>query len=96
MASSPSKRENPPRQLVLITPISFSVLRRAGQAPANDRLPTAYSLRQHKVEFGLPLELATEGAEAEFFYEAITRPAERLLLTRPRLADNGAPWQASP
>ena len=46
--------------------------------------------------FKLLLELTTEGAEAEFFYEAVTRPAERLLLTRPRLADNGADWQASP
>jgi RecB family exonuclease/superfamily I DNA/RNA helicase len=47
-------------------------------------------------EFRLPLELSTEGAEAGFFYETVTRPSERLLLTRPRLADNGAPWQASP
>jgi ATP-dependent helicase/DNAse subunit B len=44
----------------------------------------------------LPLEPSTESAEAEFFYETVTRPRERLLLTRPRLADNGAPWQASP
>jgi ATP-dependent helicase/DNAse subunit B len=47
-------------------------------------------------EYGLPLEPSTQSAEAEFFYEAITRPWERLLLTRPRLADNGALWQASP
>jgi ATP-dependent helicase/DNAse subunit B len=47
-------------------------------------------------ECGLPLEPSTGGAEAEFFHEAITRSRERLLLTRPRLADNGAPWQASP
>ena len=47
-------------------------------------------------EFNLPLEPSTESAEAEFFYETVTRPRERLLLTRPRLADNGAPWQASP
>ncbi|MBL7199826.1 MAG: PD-(D/E)XK nuclease family protein [Anaerolineae bacterium] len=47
-------------------------------------------------EFGLRLEPSVESAEAEFFYEAITRPSERLLLTRPRLADNGALWQASP
>jgi len=46
--------------------------------------------------FGLSLDPSTEGAEAESFYEAATRPSERLLLTRPRLADNGAPWQASP
>ncbi|MBC8449776.1 MAG: PD-(D/E)XK nuclease family protein, partial [Chloroflexi bacterium] len=45
---------------------------------------------------GLNLELSTESAEAEFFYETVTRPRERLLLTRPRLADNGAPWQPSP
>jgi hypothetical protein len=31
-----------------------------------------------------------------YFYEAVTRPREALLLTRPRIADNGAPWQASP
>ncbi len=46
--------------------------------------------------FNLALEPSTESAEAEFFYETVTRPQERLLLTRPRLADNGAPWQASP
>lgn len=46
--------------------------------------------------FDLALQVSTESAEAEFFYEAITRPRERLLLTRPRLADNGALWQASP
>lgn len=45
---------------------------------------------------GIPLDPSTASAEAEFFYEAVTRPRERLLLTRPRLADNGAPWQASP
>jgi ATP-dependent helicase/DNAse subunit B len=47
-------------------------------------------------EFNLALEPSTESAEAEFFYETITRPAERLLLTRPRLAENGALWEASP
>jgi len=47
-------------------------------------------------ESGLPLQPSTESAEAEFFYEAITRPRDRLLLTRPRLADNGALWPASP
>jgi ATP-dependent helicase/nuclease subunit B len=47
-------------------------------------------------EFHFPLELSTQGAEAEFFYETVTRPDGLLLLTRPRLADNGAPWQASP
>lgn len=52
--------------------------------------------RRLRDDFGLPLELPTQGAEAEFFNEAIARPNERLLLTRPRLADNGATWQASP
>lgn len=52
--------------------------------------------RELRERFGLPLEPSTESAEAEFFYEAVTRPRERLLLTRPRLADNGAEWQASP
>ena len=47
-------------------------------------------------ESGLYLEPSTASAETEFFYEAVTRPSERLLLTRPRLADNGALWQASP
>jgi ATP-dependent helicase/DNAse subunit B len=47
-------------------------------------------------DYGLPLEPSTLSAEAEFFYETVTRPRERLLLTRPRLADNGATWQASP
>lgn len=44
----------------------------------------------------LPLQPATESAEAEYFYETIAAPAEKLLLTRPRLADDGAPWEASP
>ena len=47
-------------------------------------------------EFGLQLEPSTSSSEAGFFYETITRPWERLLLTRPRLADNGAPWEPSP
>jgi ATP-dependent helicase/DNAse subunit B len=49
-----------------------------------------------RAEYGFALDPSTESAEAEFFYEAVTRPRERLLLTRPRLADNGALWQASP
>jgi ATP-dependent helicase/DNAse subunit B len=52
--------------------------------------------RQMREAFNIPLEPSTESAEAEFFYETVTRPRQRLLLTRPRLADNGAPWQASP
>lgn len=44
----------------------------------------------------LEIEDSAVSAELEYFYEAITRPSERLLLTRPRLADNGALWKASP
>ncbi len=39
---------------------------------------------------------STKSAEREFFYEALTRPRQKLLLTRPVLADNGADWVASP
>ena len=49
-----------------------------------------------KEGYGLPLRSSTESAEAEFFYEAVTRASERLLITRPRMADNGTPWQPSP
>ena len=47
-------------------------------------------------DFGLALAPSPDNSEAEYFYEAITRPRDYLLLTRPRIADNGAPWQASP
>jgi ATP-dependent helicase/DNAse subunit B len=52
--------------------------------------------RELRDGYALPLDLSTESAEAGYFYEAVTRASERLLLTRPRIADNGAPWQASP
>jgi ATP-dependent helicase/DNAse subunit B len=52
--------------------------------------------RRLRDEFDLPLDPSTEGAEAGFFYETVTRPYWKLLLTRPRLADNGTPWEASP
>jgi len=45
---------------------------------------------------GCELEPSTASAEAEYFYEMVTRPRDKLLLTRPRLADTGARWQASP
>jgi RecB family exonuclease/superfamily I DNA/RNA helicase len=47
-------------------------------------------------QLGLPLPSTLDSAEVEFFYETMTRPTAQLLLTRPRLADNGALWQASP
>jgi RecB family exonuclease len=42
------------------------------------------------------LQTTTESAEAEFFYETVTRARDWLLLTRPRLDDSGAPWEPSP
>jgi ATP-dependent helicase/DNAse subunit B len=51
------------------------------------------ALRQ---QFGFPLARSTQSAEREFFYEAVTRARQKLLLTRPVLADNGAEWVASP
>jgi ATP-dependent helicase/DNAse subunit B len=47
-------------------------------------------------EFDFPLDPSILSAEREFFYEAITRPSDKLLLTRPTLADNGAAWPPSP
>jgi RecB family exonuclease len=52
--------------------------------------------RRLRDDFHLQLDLYTESAEAGLFYETVTRSSERLLLTRPRLADNGALWEASP
>lgn len=45
---------------------------------------------------GLPLESHLQGDEASLFYEAVTRARERLLLTRPYLADDGQSWEPSP
>lgn len=42
------------------------------------------------------LKSSTESAEREFFYEAVTRARDALLVTRPVLADGGAAWVASP
>jgi RecB family exonuclease len=47
-------------------------------------------------KFNLPLRQSTDSAEAEYFYEVITRANDRILITRPRIADNGSPWQPSP
>jgi len=46
--------------------------------------------------YGLPLRLSTDSAEAEYFYESLTRSFRYLLITRPRIADNGTLWQPSP
>jgi ATP-dependent helicase/DNAse subunit B len=47
-------------------------------------------------EYQLPLQPSTESAEAEYFYETMTRASRFLLVTRPRIADNGSIWESSP
>jgi ATP-dependent helicase/nuclease subunit B len=45
---------------------------------------------------GLFIEPRLQGDEITFFYEAVTRAREELLLCRPYLADDGQPWEPSP
>jgi ATP-dependent helicase/DNAse subunit B len=45
---------------------------------------------------GLPLETRLHGDEATLFYQAVTRARQKLLLTRPYLAEDGQVWEASP
>ncbi len=45
---------------------------------------------------GPPLDASTRSFEREYFYQAIARAWEKLLLTRPRLAEGGAAWEPSP
>jgi len=47
-------------------------------------------------EKGLSIQSSLQSDESEYFYEAVTHARERLYLLRPRLADDGAPWQPSP
>lgn len=47
-------------------------------------------------QLGLRLEARLRGDEATIFYQAITLAREKLLLTRPCLADDGQQWEASP
>jgi ATP-dependent helicase/DNAse subunit B len=42
------------------------------------------------------LEPRLRGDEAAFFYQAVTRAREKLLLCRPYLADDGQSWEPSP
>ena len=44
----------------------------------------------------LNLETKLHGDEATFFYQAITRGRQRLLLTHPYLAEDGQAWEPSP
>jgi ATP-dependent helicase/DNAse subunit B len=45
---------------------------------------------------GIPLESYLRGDQGTIFYQAVTRARQRLLLTRPYLADDGQPWEESP
>ncbi len=45
---------------------------------------------------GLPVESRLRGDEVSLFYQAVTRARDRLLITRPYLADDGQAWEASP
>jgi ATP-dependent helicase/DNAse subunit B len=45
---------------------------------------------------GLAIEPQLRGDEVTFFYQAITRAADRLLLSRPYLAEDGQAWEPSP
>ena len=47
-------------------------------------------------ERGLPLKTRLHGDEATFLYQAVTRARQKLLLTRPYLAQDGQPWEPSP
>jgi hypothetical protein len=47
-------------------------------------------------ERGLPIEPKLRGDEVTFFYQAVTRARDRLLLCRPYLADDGQSWEPSP
>lgn len=53
--------------------------------------------RRALVQMGLTaLEPRLRGDEITFFYEAVTRAREKLLLCRPYLADDGQMWEPSP
>lgn len=69
-----------------------------GEFPKQDRedILLRESDRAILRERGLPLDTKLHGDEATFFYQAVTRARQRLLLTRPYLADDGQPWEASP
>ncbi|MDT8305684.1 MAG: PD-(D/E)XK nuclease family protein [Anaerolineae bacterium] len=52
--------------------------------------------RDYLREAGLRLESSVISREREYFYETVTRPWQRLMLVRGRLADDGALWEPSP
>ena len=52
--------------------------------------------RRYLREQGLGIDPRLESDERGYFYETVTRARERLLVSRPRLADDGSLWQPSP
>jgi ATP-dependent helicase/DNAse subunit B len=45
---------------------------------------------------GIALESRLRGDQAAIFYQVVTRPRQKLLLTRPYLAEDGQIWEESP
>jgi ATP-dependent helicase/DNAse subunit B len=52
--------------------------------------------RAYLRDAGFRLESSILSREREYFYETVTRPWQRLLLLRGRIADDGASWEPSP
>jgi ATP-dependent helicase/nuclease subunit B len=69
-----------------------------GQFPQAEREDTLLheSDRLTLRDRGLLIEPQLQGDEVTFFYEALTRAREKLLLCRPYLADDGQQWEPSP
>jgi ATP-dependent helicase/nuclease subunit B len=69
-----------------------------GSFPQAEREDTLLreSDRQALRERGLKVAPRLRGDEVTLFYEAVTRARDKLLLTRPYLADDGQPWEPSP
>ena len=69
-----------------------------GEFPQRERDDPFLSESDRQVlrQRGIPLESRLTGDETTIFYQAVTRAREKLLLTRPYLADDGQPWEESP
>ena len=52
--------------------------------------------RERLQTLGVPVDPALRSEEAALFYLAMSRAEKQMLMTRPRLAQGGADWQASP
>ena len=77
--------------------LSFRAVALVGLAEGEfPRATTEDPLLMETDRAALNLAPRLSGDEVTFFYEAVTRATEKLLLTRPYLADDGQPWEASP